>query len=175
MARNSPVQSQRKDEKKNATPMPDDVDKIRDIIFGGQMREYSERFEQLEKMIKAKFERLAADIDKRFEQLSENLAAERKERESVVEGADEKLRKAHERIEQELNQAEERFVADTTELRSALGEGHQELFSIIEKVKEDLSASMASETARLERHKVAVGDLAQLFADVARDLKKQSK
>ena len=29
-----------------AAPVPDDVDKIRDIIFGGQMKEYAARFQQ---------------------------------------------------------------------------------------------------------------------------------
>lgn len=32
-----------------ATPSPKEVDRIRDIIFGGQMREYAQRFHSIER------------------------------------------------------------------------------------------------------------------------------
>lgn len=175
MARNAPLKSEPKNEKPSAASIADDVDKIRDIIFGGQMREYAARFDALEQMIDAKFERLAADIEQRFEQLAQRLGAESAARETVARIASEELRDAEKEITKSLANAEERWAGEASELRGALGEGHEELASIIENVKQELGASLAAEAGDLERRKLAIDDLAQLFADVARNLKKQAK
>jgi ribosome-associated translation inhibitor RaiA len=175
MARNAPLQSERKNEKQIAATMADDVDKIRDIIFGGQMREYAARFEELEKMVNAKIDRLSADMEKHFDRLAERLEAERKEREKAVETASAELHGVKKAITEDLTNAEEHWATEAAKLQGALGDGHQELFAAIERAKEELAGSLAAEAARLEKHKLATDDLAQMFVEIARGLKKPAR
>ena len=76
---------------RQTTPNEDDVDKIRDIIFGGQMREYAQRFDALERELTGAMTNLVKRVDKRFGELersmsnqinkvTDKLATERQER-----------------------------------------------------------------------------------------------
>ena len=47
------------------------VDKIREILFGGQMRQYERRFEEMEARIKSELDELRALINKQVSSLDE--------------------------------------------------------------------------------------------------------
>src|SRR6266478_1214002 len=77
----------------NSSPPPvsGHVDQIRDIIFGGQMRDYEQRFKKLEERLTQQAAELSEDLQKRaealaelgikgFESLTVNLKAEKGER-----------------------------------------------------------------------------------------------
>ena len=52
------------------TPNDRNVDQIRDILFGGQMRDYERRFQELSERLDAEAARLRQDLEKRLRQLT---------------------------------------------------------------------------------------------------------
>ena len=152
MPRNAALRAKEKNQ--DSAPTADDVDKIRDIIFGGQMREYASRFEQLEKSVIDRIDRLSRDMEKRLDQLTQRLATEKEESKNAIATSRSQLRDLE---------------------HGVLEEGQQELTSLIGKARNELEKSLESETARLERYKLASKDLAQMFTEVARTLKQDSK
>jgi len=140
--------------KTNATAeTPDDVDKIRDIIFGGQMREYAARFQELEKEVADSLQRMSKELDKRFEKLERALQVR-------TDGLNEKLKL----------EASQRS-ADLDELHEGVAAEYEALTTRIEKTRAELIKALQADTARLDRQKVTSKDLAQLFTDLARQIK----
>src|SRR5215831_3772649 len=94
------------------------VDKIRDILFGSNMREYEKRFVRLEERLTKSSEALREDLKKRFDSLesyvreemdslSSRLKAEKSER---AESLKELTRESHDSaktLEKKLSQLEE--------------------------------------------------------------------
>ena len=52
------------------------VNKIRDILFGGQMRDYDRRFAELDSRLAADVERLSKDLSARMDNLESYIARE---------------------------------------------------------------------------------------------------
>ena len=86
------------------------VDKIRDILFGSQMRDYDKRFGRLEDRLikdaealrdemKRRFESLEAFVQKELESLGQRLKAEKSERGESVKDLGVQLRDAAKGIE----------------------------------------------------------------------------
>lgn len=138
-------------------PSPDDVDKIRDIIFGGQMREYAARFEQLEQQVVDSLDAMSKQLDKRFEKLELTLKA--------------KTDELHEKVKGEANQR----GAELDELNGIVAAESKTLSALIEKTHAELSKALETDTARLERQKVASKDLSQLFTELAQQVKQIGK
>ncbi len=65
-----------------AAPAPGNVDKIREIIFGGQMKEYDSRFARLEEALLANLDDLRESTRKRLDSLETSI---RKELDSLAE------------------------------------------------------------------------------------------
>ncbi len=159
------------------------VDKIRDILFGGQMRDYARRFETMERRIAAETERLARDMDKRLEgleafvrkeldMLSERLAQEKHERlkgRDALQGSLEQLRQE---TEAQFGEFDERVNAEMRTLRSDLHDQNVDLTGLVQQSREAVEARLEAESRELEDSKVAREDLAGLFSEVALRLKR---
>ena len=61
--------NQNKEQAALDTMSDNNVEKIRDILFGGNMRDYDKRFAKLEDRLISDIERLSQDVFKRFENL----------------------------------------------------------------------------------------------------------
>ena len=57
-------------------PQPESLDKVRDILFGGQMRDYDRRFATLEERLIRETNELREDVKKRLAALEQLLARE---------------------------------------------------------------------------------------------------
>ena len=128
-------------------PQPESLDKVRDILFGGQMRAVESRLQGLEERLRGEHEALRADFVKQVESLDafirsevqllgERLAAERAKRteelKSLAAEIKETIRaleKRHVKLEEATNLADaglrdqlllqaERAAAELSELRS---------------------------------------------------------
>lgn len=154
------------------------VDKIRDIIFGRNMRDYERRFAALEQRIVNDNKRLADDIHARFEQLdnymrkefalhSERAAAERKERLEALDDQAARLDEARKVLDNRIADVDDSLSVAAQEIRSRLHEQSTELLELIRKAKEDLSANLQDEARQLRDAKVAREDLAALLQDMA--------
>lgn len=167
----NPTKAERADA---AKALVDDVDKIRDIIFGGQMREYSQRFTQLEKEVVKATTRLERDIDKRISRLetkltaevaklTKSVGAESARRQADVDAAGERLADAENNL---LRQLEESHAALSSDLESA----REKLEALVKETRLDLTEEFTGETTVLGREKVAATELASLMQDVAKRL-----
>jgi exonuclease VII large subunit len=158
------------------------VDQIRDILFGGQMRDYERRFQELNQRIEADFDGLRQDQERRFAQLDKRLdeqvdklgralrqevadrAAATDDLESrLLQGARtqrSELTSAIDTLNQELSAGEERLRAALAELEAALKEQAGRM-----------NQSLTRSRDELRGEKVGRDDLAALLTEVALRLK----
>lgn len=162
------------------------VDKIRDILFGGQMRDYEQRFADLEKRLTKNIELVSSNFDKRverlnsyakreIEKLSDQVKEERKaRREDGKQGASD-LKELSQQLESWCAELEEQIGSETQDLRGILQEQGEELSGMIHDTHEQLSKTLTAETRDLADGKLARDDLAALLTEVALRLKKDFK
>jgi len=90
-----------------------EVDRIRDIIFGPQMRDYEQRFQ----IIQRDLDRLQQEIDRLTEQLAEQDSSQGKKLQNLRR----EMRQANEDLRDELRQTAQNLMTDKVD-RVALGE-----------------------------------------------------
>jgi chromosome segregation ATPase len=89
-----------------STGAPQEVDRIRDIIFGSQMRDYEQRFQTVQRDLK----RLQQELDRLTEQLSEQDQEQSKKLQSLRG----EMRQADDDLRDELRQAIDQLMTDKT-------------------------------------------------------------
>jgi hypothetical protein len=97
---------------------PQEVDRIREIIFGGQMRDYNQQFQAVQRDL----DRLQGELDRLAEQLAEQDDAQSKKLKALRQ----EMRKADDDLRDELRQTAQNLTADKVD-RVALGEMFVEL------------------------------------------------
>jgi chromosome segregation ATPase len=95
-----------------------EVDRIRDIIFGPQMRDYQERFQQ----VTLDIERLQQELDRLSQQLAEQDSNQSKKLQELRR----EMRKADDGLRAELRQSADQLTKDKVS-RDSLGELFVEL------------------------------------------------
>lgn len=164
------------------SPQDRNVDQIRDILFGGQMRDYERRFQDLAQRLESENTRLRQDLDKRvaqiekrlddhFEKLSKMLRQEVSDRTQGLDDLESRSLQAQrtlraelqgglQTLESELAAKDERLREELAALRQLLGERMTELAALHSRSEQDLRAD-----------KVGRGDLAALLTELALRLK----
>lgn len=143
------------------------VDKIRDILFGSQMRDYERRFARLEETLmkeaadlrestRKRFDALESYIQKEFEAVDSRLRSERDERGSLGDVLAKKIL--------DLN---DQSAAAQRELRSAILQQSKELREDIERRHQEISAALDRRFQELRKDKTDRAALAALFNEVA--------
>ena len=97
-----------------------EVDRIRDIIFGSQMRDYEQQFQMMQRDL----ERLQGEIDR----LTEQLADQDSEQSKKLQNLRQEMRKADDSLRGELRETAQKLVTDKAD-RLALAEMFIELGS----------------------------------------------
>lgn len=162
------------------------VDQIREILFGGQMRDYDSRFADLEKQLSQRLDRMGAEFEKRLERLntyakreidklSERLKTERKDRVADVKNSARDLKDMTNQVEGWFGEVEDRLDTESKDLRNSLHEQSEELAALITETRDQLNAALVSETRNLADAKLAREDLAGLLSEVALRLTKDFK
>ena len=90
-----------------------EVDRIRDIIFGPQMRDYQQRFQ----MFQRDLERLQQEIDRLTEQLADQDSSQSKKLQDLRR----EMRKADDGLRDELRETAQRLTVEKVD-RVALGD-----------------------------------------------------
>jgi len=158
------------------------VDKIRDILFGSQMRDYEKRFVRLEDNVNKAVDGLREDMAKRFdtlsgfvqqevESLSQRLKTEKSERGDAVKELTRELKDAAKILEKKLNQLEEAFADGQSELRAKVLEHSKAVMNEIEKLRREASAALDREVGVLRNEKTDRAALADLFEEFSLRLK----
>ena len=160
------------------------VDKIREILFGGQMRDYQRRFDALEAGVASATDRLRSDLSNRIESLEsfvrrelellgERLASERRERGEEREKIASDLTDARTRVEQAIDRLDEQTAQEARALRASLQEKAGELAELIQHSRDDFNAMLTRQANSLEDRKVGREDLAALLSEVALRLNRE--
>jgi len=162
------------------------VDKIREILFGGQMRDYEQRFADLEKRLTKNIELMSNNFEKRLERLNsyakreieklaDTLKDERKARRDDGKQGSRDLKELAQQVESWCAELEEQIGSETHDLRGLLQEQGEELSSMVHDTHDQLSKNLATETQSLADAKLARDDMAALLTEVALRLKKDFK
>lgn len=154
------------------------VNKIRDILFGGQMRDYDRRFAELDSRLAADVERLAKDLSTRMDNLesyiarelgaiTERLAQEKNERAADREASQEEMRELAKQSSQQLSALDEQASTEVRSLRTALLQQSNEMAEMLREAHEALAAETKKQSQSLEDRKVAREELAAMLSEVA--------
>ena len=154
------------------------IDKIRDILFGGQMRDYERRFARLEERLaketadlrddaRRRFDALEAFIRQELEALGERLQAEQRTREQSVEDVSRTLKETGQALDRRLTQLDEQTARGQRDLRQQILEQSKSLGDDIRQKHEELRALLEREVAALGSDKTDRAALAALFSEVA--------
>jgi DNA anti-recombination protein RmuC len=154
------------------------IDKIRDILFGVQMRDYEKRFSRLEERLIKESNDLRDDTKKRFDALEQYLkqeleslnllvTAEQNTRGEAVEALAQGIKDTARNFEKKTAQMDEQTTRSQRELRQQILDQSKSLNDEIRMKYEELTAALQREASELRTDKTDRASLAALFTEVA--------
>lgn len=154
------------------------LDKVRDLLFGGQMRDYDRKFARLEERLVKETTELRDDVKKRLaalegymkaeiESLSDRLRAEQDARGAVAKDLARELHETAQQFGQKTAQLDDVIARSTRDLREQLHAQQQELSDDIRQRIEDVLARLAREASELRSDKADRSALAALLTEMA--------
>jgi DNA repair exonuclease SbcCD ATPase subunit len=165
---------------------PGNIDKIRDILFGSNMRDYEQRFARLEEALKKEsselrdttrrhLEALESFVHKELAALEVRLNTERDERSESHTRLAAELSSASSTIHRKIGDLENHEAQAKREIRNDLLQQSKELTDAIRAKGEELVALLDRRAAELQHAKTDRAALAGLFNEVALRLTDQFK
>lgn len=154
------------------------VDKIRDILFGSQMREYEKRFVRLEDRMQKEVNSLKDDLRKGFESLehymkkefelvNERQKKEHDDRSNAVQALSDDLKNASLNLEKKISLVEEQLDKKTRELRDEMLNQYKTLSDEIRQKHEAITTLLEREAHELQVEKVDRNNLSELLMEMA--------
>ncbi len=163
-----------------ASEMPDagNIDKIRDILFGHQTRDYEKRFTRMEHQVAQEAAELKTEMLKRIDSLEnyvkqelkdlnqrlKNEAGERTDSQTMIQRD---LKDAFETLNKKLLQEEENLAEKSSELRDQILEQSKQLSADLLAKFEQASGNLKTAAGELDDAKVNRSDLSGFFLDLA--------
>ena len=195
----SPVPMREKDPKEKATkPHPVEtavaetaeasgasVEKIRDILFGSQIKNYESRFSRLEDAlaretaeIKDSMRRRLDSLEAFFKSETESLAArlktERDEREELLNNISRELKASSAQLSKKILDLDNKAAQDRSAARQELMTESRKLLDEIRQRNDSLSTLLETRVQELRNSKTDRSALAALFVELAVRLKDES-
>ena len=157
------------------------IDQIRDIIFGNQMRDYERRFAQLEERLLKDSTDLRQELSRRLTaldeamrreiaDLGERLVAEQRSRSQDVEQLNTVLDTTRRQAERRLSDLAEETGKAQRDLQTDLAHQAASLAEEIRQRWTDVSAALKREADELHHRKADRATLGGLFAELAAQL-----
>ena len=165
--------------------VPDgNVDQIRDILFGGQMRDYERRFDELDERLKRDAERMRSDLLKRVENLEvllkdqhDKLGAQLNRLDADLKAANEQHASQSEKLARafraELSELDDKHEQSGSTLRERVHKLANETADALRASHEELGHSLERLGTGLRDEKVARDELAGFFTEMALRLTRQ--
>jgi hypothetical protein len=165
---------------------PESLDKVRDILFGGQMRAVESRLQGLEERImreqatmRSDFDKQLADLDasaKRDTQtLHERLAAERTKRTEDLKALSVELKEILRSLEKRHVKLEELSGLADAEIRDQILQQSRAISNEIERLSQRVTADLSREVGSLRNDKTDVSAIVSVFSDMATRLAGESR
>jgi phage host-nuclease inhibitor protein Gam len=159
------------------------LDKIREILFGGQIRDYEKRFRRLEERLSQEGVQLRDELLQRVksledllmsetEGLTEKMKLERQERYEANQDFIREINSLKTEINNRFVQLDEQVSKDIKQLRQQFQNQLQELIVQFRQQKDNLTLLIRQEVAQLKEEKLARSDLAAFFTEFALRLNK---
>ena len=167
-----------------AVAEPENIDKIRDILFGSKERQYDQKFASLETAIQKEISDLRGEtkkslasletfVKKELASLGDQLRTEQEERHEAMEDAAAKLDNARKALERKLGQLSDKTVAGQRDLQEQLLQQSKSLLEEIHDKHEALSADLDAAVRELRNEKTDRIELANMLMEVALRLKEE--
>jgi hypothetical protein len=159
-------------------PTAGNIDKIRDIIFGNQMRDYEKRFVRLEERLMKESGELRDEVKRRLEQLeshsrvemqtlADRLKGEHEERSTADQELTRDLREMGKTSDRKLALLDEQTVKTARDLRLQLLEQSKQLSDDLRHKFDALATTIEREASELRGDKTDRAALAGLFTEMA--------
>jgi hypothetical protein len=160
---------------------PENLEKVRDILFGGQMRAVDQRLASLEKRFQRDLDGLRTDVDKRlsdleaffkkdFESLTKKLTSERSKRSDDLKATNAEMKDGFRSVEKQLAKLDDASSKADAELRTAVLEHTQAVTDQLKTLSDEFSADLRQAVLELRGEKLDTATLVQLFSDMALNL-----
>lgn len=164
----------KKEDTEQIQPPTDNVDQIREILFGNQIRAVDERFTTVEKRMSRESENLKKTLEKRIHELEKLL-------DQFRDNAGDQLNRESAERDAGLNEVTKSLAAFRLDAENQLAELQSDFNNEIKLVREELLAAQKSLTAdlaslqtaqtersdQLDESKVDRGELAGFLSDIA--------
>jgi hypothetical protein len=154
------------------------IDRIRDILFGSNMREYDARFARLEQTLQKEsaevrdttrrtIERLEAYVRLELESLNSRFRTERDERGTALHQVSRDIKELGESVSRRIAEVDDRAAGSHHELREELLRHGREIAGHIEAKHQEATALLEQRFHELRKDKTDRAALASLFSEVA--------
>jgi hypothetical protein len=163
-------------------PGAGNVDKIRDILFGSQMKDYDTRFRRLEESLlsqtaeirettRRRIDTFEAYIKKELEALDARLRSEREERLEAIKQHSRELKDLTDTLQHKLRELEDRHAESDRNLREQILQQSKDLVEEMRVRQNEMTALVERRSEDLENSKTDRSMLAALFTETALRLK----
>jgi len=157
------------------------VDKIRDILFGSQMRDYDRRFATTEERLQREAAALRDDLGRRLlateqylraelDTLASNLKTEEADRVQAVRTASEAITNLHRELGERLGALAEQTAHQHREMRAQMLEMQRTMADEMQRRHDEISSTLRREVLDLRGAKSDRVALASMFAELAQRL-----
>jgi len=164
----------------------DSADRIRDILFGAQVRQYDQRFNGVEEMIKTEIANLRDETRKTnetvehyakkgLESLIAQLKAEQKERSDSVNDLSKKIDNLGKTLDKKISRLEETTNAGRLDLQEQILQQSKNLMQKIQQLNAELTTTLRKAVDELRREKADRLALGNLFNEIGLRLKEEFK
>ncbi|HEX6731696.1 MAG TPA: hypothetical protein VF074_16845 [Pyrinomonadaceae bacterium] len=162
------------------------IDKIREILFGGHMRDYDRRFSRVEEQLVKESLELREDTRKRFEALEafvkaelaaliDRLQAEQRTRDDAVSGLWRGVHESSQALSAKLGEAQEQTARAQSELRQQILSQSKDLNDEMRRRQDEITALIQREVADLNHGKTDRSSLVTLLTEMAMRLNNDLK
>jgi hypothetical protein len=159
-------------------PSAGNVDKIRDILFGSQMKDYETRFRRLEESLlnqtaeirettRQRVDAFESYVKKELETLQTRLRTEREERTESARQHSRELKELTDALQQKLRDLEDRSSEGERGLREQILQQSKDLLSEMRARQNEMTALLERRTEELASSKTDRTMLAALFTEAA--------
>ena len=164
-----------------ADETPENLDKVRDILFGGQMRAVDQRLAALEKRFQREIDGLRKDTEKRdadleafikkeIEALTKKLQTERSKRTEDLKTLSGEMQGGFKSLEKQLAKLDDASSKADADLRTAILEHTQTVSKQLKDLTDQFGDELRRAVQELRGDKLDTATLIQLFSDMALNL-----
>jgi DNA repair exonuclease SbcCD ATPase subunit len=162
------------------------IDKVRDILFGNQVRDFERRFAKLEERFneniaetreetQKKLDELEEFINREVSALTERITTEQHSRQDDVKKLSSELQNNSHDFDKKLSSMGEKTAKNESEIRQKILDQSKSLTDDMKKRQEDIMAKLKRESDELREDKADRIAIAEIFTEMAMRLTGDTK